>query len=338
MPAQLEYCCPLCKGDLTSSVDSYSCAACAKTYPIVWGIPDFRVFPDPYISIEDDHRKGLRVAEHYNDRDFKGLAEFYWSITPDTPDHLVKRYMRYDLAGVERGRAALDGIARAVPDLRAGAGCRAIELGCRTGGFLVALAERFEHAVGIDIAFRWLIVAKKRLEERGLSAQLVCCCAQYLPFREKQFDLVVAANVIEHSQQQQQIIDDAHRVLRPKGVFHAITVSRFSAAPEPHVRLWGVGWLPRKWMAAYVRLRRGVPYDNVRLVSYFELRCMVRRSPFARCRLRPPAFGEGEQEGFSPMLRRMIGLYNAMRNWPLVRQFLLLFGPLLELICLRGDA
>ena len=337
----LDYCCPWCKGALERSIgagpDGYSCSACRASYPIVWGIPDFRVFPDPYISIEDDHRKAIRIAAHYDERDYRGLAEFYWSITPDTPPDLAQRYMRYDMAGEERGRQMLDTVARqSGRDFNRDD--RILELGCRTGGFVVAAAERFGHVVGIDIAFRWLVVAKKRLEQQGHSGQLVCCCAQYLPFKAEQFDLVVAGNVIEHSTRQEQLFDESHRVLRPRGVFFAVTCNRLSLAGEPHVRVWGVGYLPRSWMKTYVRWRKGVEYEHVHLLSIFELMRMIRRSPFRRALIAPPAFGDREQEGLGEKEKRLIGIYNRVRNWPGVRQMLLLIGPLLELMSVRPNA
>ena len=110
----------------------------------------------------------------------------------------------------------------------------------------MAAAERAQKPVGIDIAFRWLIIARKRLEEAKLSAQLICCCAEFLPFRAETFSLVVAENLLEHTAQPQLCIEEAHRVLKPNGVFFASTWNRLALAPEPHVRLWGVGWLPRE--------------------------------------------------------------------------------------------
>jgi len=45
---------------------------------MLW-IPDFPVFADPYIGMEDDYRKGRR-AERAADSDFRTLVNYYWSI------------------------------------------------------------------------------------------------------------------------------------------------------------------------------------------------------------------------------------------------------------------
>ena len=333
----LDYVCPACKGELERREGAYSCEPCQATYPVLVGIPDFRVFDDPYIDLEDDRSKAQRIAEEFDRTDFAGLIDFYWSITSHNHPHLVRRYVRHALTAVERGRETLALLEGSIPLRVSGPDRRCLEIGCGTGGFVVASHEQFGHVVGIDIAFRWLVVAKKRLQAAGASAQLVCCCAEELPFEDARFDLVVAGDVLEHTRTQRELIEEAHRSLRTNGVFLAATPNRFSLTPEPHVRVWGVGLLPRIFARRYVKWRTGIPYDHIRLVSRFELRRIVRRTAFRTCEIRLPTFGEGEQEGLSPRERRLIRLYHRLKDWPLVHQFLLVFGPVLQLVCQRRD-
>jgi ubiquinone/menaquinone biosynthesis C-methylase UbiE/uncharacterized protein YbaR (Trm112 family) len=329
-----EYCCPRCKGPLSSLPDAYACATCNVRYPVVLGIPDFRVFPDPYIGIVEDHRKGARIAEQALEMDFRGLVEYYWSITPEEPTEMARRFTAQALAAAERGRHLLNGQARVKAQL-VRPGTRVLDIGTRTGGLLQAAAERGEEAVGIDIAFRWLIIARKRLEEAGLPAQLVCCCAEFLPFRENAFDLVLAENVLEHTARQQQCIEEAHRVLRPNGIFFATTWNRLAVAPEPHVRLWGVGWMPLGLAKRYVKLRKSVSYDHVRLLSVFQLRRLVRHTAFRRCAIVLPTFSLAELANVSAGHRLAVALYHRIKDWPLFRGLLRIFGPVLHLLCVR---
>ena len=329
-----EYCCPRCKGTLSPVPEAYLCGACNARYPIVLGIPDFRVFPDPYISIEEDHQKGARIAERAADSNFRALVEYYWSITPEEPPEMARRFTAQALAAAERGRHLLDAQAE-VRNRLARPGVRVLDLGTRTGGLLLAAAERCDKVVGIDIAFRWLIIARKRLEEAGLPAQFVCCCAEFLPFFEGAFDLVLAENVLEHTAQQQALIQEAHRVLKPAGVFFATTWNRLAFAPEPHVRLWGVGWLPSGLAKRYVKLRRGVSYDHVRLLSSSQLERMVGRTPFRRCAIDLPTFSPAELANVSAAQRRAVGLYHRIKDWPLFRGLLRILGPVLHLVCVR---
>ena len=329
-----EYCCPRCKGPLTSLTDSYRCPVCQAPYPIILGIPDFRVFPDPYIDIEADHRKGRRIAERARDSNFKELVEYYWSLTPDEPTEMARRFTVHALAAVERGRYLLDSHSVVKTKLQE-SDARVLDLGTRTGGLLTAVAERGRSAIGIDIAFRWLIIARKRLEEANLQAPLVCCCAEFLPFRNETFSLVLAENLLEHTARQRSFIEETHRVLKPGGVFFATTWNRLALAPEPHVRLWGVGWLPIGLAKRYVKFRKGVSYDHGRLLSAFQLARMVRRTSFRRCAIVLPTFSAAELANVSSTQRLAVGLYHRIKDWPFFRGLLRIFGPVLHLVCVR---
>ena len=69
----------------------------------------------------------------------------------------------------------------------------------------------------MDIAFRWLIVARKRLEEAGVSVPLVCACAEALPFRDGTFDTVVASLVFCSVPEPARGLAEVKRVLRAGG-------------------------------------------------------------------------------------------------------------------------
>lgn len=332
----IEYRCPRCKGPLQTLVAAYTCDYCSHRYPVLLGIPDFRVFPDPYIEYADDWEKAHRISDQYPRTDFRGLVEYYWSITPNTPRDLAQRFLRYVVTAVERGRRSLDTIRHDFPEVFLGPGHRFLEVGCGTGGFLVAASGQFANVVGVDIAFRWLVVAKKRLEEAGVSAQLVCCCAEHLPFPDSLFDVVIASDVLEHTPFQKELIQETHRALRPGGVFFASTPNRFSLSPEPHVRVRWVGWFPRFLMKTFVRLVRGISYEHIRLLSAGELKRLVRRSPFQKCQIRLPFFCREEQEGLSVRERRLIAVYNRIKDWPIVSSTLRRVGPVLQLVCRRA--
>lgn len=330
----LEYRCPRCKGSLAAGDAAYECRGCVARYPIVLGIPDFRLYPDPYISVEDDHRKGGRLHERYATSTFRELVEFYWSITPDTPPDMARRFTAHALGGVQRGRWILDELG---PDrvARGAAGGRALEAGCRTGGVLAAMAERFDHVVGIDIAFRWLIVARKALEESGRRAQLACCCAEHLPFEEGVFDFVLAENILEHAQAPAALVAETHRALASGGVLCATTWNRFSPAPEPHVRLFGVGYLPRGLQQRYVRRRRGVDYDHVRLLSALGLARIARAAGFRSASIRAAPLAPAQAALLPAVLRPSATVFQAVKDLPVLRTFLALVAPTLRLVAKR---
>ena len=331
----VNYCCPRCKRPVESSRDTYICEVCHERYPVVLGIPDFRVFPDPYITRAEDYEKAEQLSRKAAALDFNGLVKFYWSITPDTPTGMAERFSRQAFAAEARGRHLLASAFETKDGSDTQEVRDVLDLGCRTGGLTVAAAEKFERVVGIDIAFRWLIIARKRLDEAGRQAQLVCCCAQFLPFAENTFDLAAAENVLEHTALQQELIVESHRALRPRGIFIATTWNRLSVAPEPHVRLWGIGWMPRGIAKRYVTFRRKIPYDDVRLLSIFELRQMLRSAPFAFCDIGFPEISSAQLANASGLQRHLAAIYEKIRDWRFLRSILLLIAPVFLVKCVR---
>jgi len=99
-------CCPLCKGDLELGQELLFCAHCQRGYPIVLGIPDLRVYPDPYVTFEEDHFKGRQVQEQEAKLSFPELLQFYWENVskPPTPVELRNRFIRHVLTDEERVR------------------------------------------------------------------------------------------------------------------------------------------------------------------------------------------------------------------------------------------
>src|SRR5207253_3900557 len=127
------------------------------------------------------------------------------------------------------------------------------------------------------------------LQEAGLAVNLVCCCADYLPFSRGRFDTVTAVSLLEHAGDAPAILNECARVTKNGGRTFILTTNRFSIAPEPHVRVWGVGFLPRRWMPAYVKWRSGLAYEKKRLLSCFEIRRFFRKAGLPKLRFSLPA-------------------------------------------------
>ncbi|MEC4888429.1 MAG: methyltransferase domain-containing protein [Nitrospira sp.] len=333
----IQFCCPLCKGALSEEPASYGCPACARRYPIVLGIPDFRVFPDPYIEIEADHKKGAFLAERADRLDFLGLVRLYWQITPEVSPDRAERFIARTALLVEKGEACLKTIDSSVEPGRLGAGTRVLEVGCATGGFLVAAKRRYARVVGTDIAFRWLVVARKRLEECGAQVPVVCCCAEYLPFPDDSHDLVIAEGVLEHVRSQEETLHECRRVLSSAGVAFFATANRFAIAPEPHVHLWGVGFMPRAWADRYVQYFRGIPYGHIRVLSVMELRRLLRRCRLLNYRALLPSVSPEEVRQLSAVQRMQVAVFNAVKRVPGLRLVLYLIGPSFNIVVCADD-
>lgn len=298
------YVCPLCRQPVTHAGAAYHCQPCGRTYPIYAGIPDFRVFDPPYLSIADDVAEAQRLASRFDELDFAGMVRWKY-VASDLPADLLEKYTRFRLQNVARGRQRVhviqDALAAVGRPWPVGA---ALDLGCGTGGMVVALAAHNTPVAGADIFLTDLILARRLLADHGLAAELVCCCAEHLPFPNAAFSLINSNDTIEHVRGQQRMVEEALRVLAgAEGVLALDTPNRFALwTPEPHVNLRWVGFLPRAWQARYVWLRRRTHYKEIRLLSLAELDRLVGRAV-------------GADGGHAVLYRAPIDLTQAPRSW-----------------------
>jgi ubiquinone/menaquinone biosynthesis C-methylase UbiE/predicted RNA-binding Zn-ribbon protein involved in translation (DUF1610 family) len=332
--AALSFVCPACRTPVARVRDSgerYECAACGRGYPVVIGIPDFRLRPDPWIGLDADREKGIALEERTRDADLETTVRAYWSMTPGTPRDQAERFTRYVLAAERRAEQWL---ARAGDDASRGWW---LDVGCGTADLVVAAAHRGVRAVGIDIAFRWLVVARRRLQLAGLSTPLVCCNAEHLPFETGSFSRVVSLGTLEHCLDAGLVLSESARVLRPGGTLHLRTVNRFTLLPEPHVGVWGVGYVPRRWADAYVRWRSGQRYQHHRLLSPRELRRDLARAGFRRVRLGAAPLLDADREG-TGAVAAAAPVYELCRRAPGLGRILSWGAPLLEVSAFAPDA
>ena len=321
-------CCPICKRDLAGDADRYRCEACARDYPIVVGIADLRVYPDPHLSIAEDHEKGRHIEERAAEMSFAELLRFYWDRLAKAPPPapLRQRFIRHVLDDEERARRLPIGDATS----RA-----CLDVGCGAGALPAVLAERFGEVVAADIGFRWLVLARKRLREANAAAMLVCCCSDYLPFRDRSFDLVTAISLLEHTRDARATIADCARVCDDSARLFVVSTNRFSLAPEPHVRIWGLGFLPRRWMPRIVWWRRRLSYDKLHLLSLAEVRRLLDESGFSSLVFSLPEIREADLEGRSVTERFGARIFRALAGIAVVRSLLLRVAPLVQVLAAR---
>ncbi|MFH1559951.1 MAG: class I SAM-dependent methyltransferase [Chloroflexota bacterium] len=278
----MTYSCPSCHALVEPSQDGYLCRN-GHPFASYLGIPDFRVFDHPYVSRDEEMRRVNLLMEHYDSMSFEELVAFYLrdSERGHVPDELVRQYTRYRLVGSERGENDYGQFLQHLQTLNMNVtlASAALEVGCGTGGSVLALSRRFGEVVGVDAALEELVLARKRLEEQGVTtASLVCASAESLPFDESSFDFCNSICVIEHVGDQRATIQETYRVLKPNGFFFMRAPNRFTILPEGHVKVWGVGFLPRKFASRYVTWVKGIPYEGKRPLSYLELRGLIAES------------------------------------------------------------
>ena len=101
---------------------------------------------------------------------------------------------------------------------------KVLDVGCGAGLLANALAGRGHQVTGVDLSEKSLCTAKKYDETR--SVQYCCADATSLPFSNDSFDAVFAFDILEHVENPARLIEEASRVLKPKGLFFFHTFNR----------------------------------------------------------------------------------------------------------------
>jgi SAM-dependent methyltransferase len=326
------FACPRCRAELRTVAGDHECTGCNAHYPVVLGIPDFRVDADPWIGLEEDREKARRLVRETEGLGFEASVAAYWRMTPATPAPLAQRFTEHVVAGERRAGEWLDtvapaGTAAATGATQAGAW---LEIGCGTGDLLAVAAARGIPMVGIDVALRWLVIARKRRALAGGAQLLVCGNGEHLPFRDASFARVISIGTLEHCRDAGAVLAESARTLRAGGFAHVRTVNRFTLLPEPHVGVWGVGFVPRPWADAYVRWRSGQRYLHHHPLSKRELGRALRRAGFADVTVAPSALLPSELARAGRMLRRVAPSYDRARRAPALGNALAWVSPLMD--------
>lgn len=272
--------CPITKTRLHWQDDSTLCTEQGdRRYPVVLGIPDFRLFDPPYQSRAKEQQQAEQLAEAAERLDYNALIHYYEeTLCGQGLAERTQRQITHRLALRQRAPQRLYDMLEMAGVSRLPGDGLTLDLGCGSGEALAALHElRGMPVIGLDISLIELVFARQLLAEQGITATLVAGCGEALPFADQTFSFIYSPDVIEHVSDQRRYLQEGYRVLAANGTLLLNSPNRFSVVcPEPHVGIWGLGFLPRALMDPCCRLLGKGPYVGKRLVSLNELRQLVR--------------------------------------------------------------
>lgn len=328
--------CPRCGADVAPAGMRDADVTCDRGHVIacVAGILDCRG-EVPGFDVEADRLLAHDLAA-MGGATFEELLRRYWTAQPVVDEERVERFVQGDLIGSERAVEVVSQIEDEVPGLALG-DVTALEVGSGTAALGAALAVRAGYVVATDVSLAWLVLAKARVEGLGLTnVTLVAATADTIPFASETFDLVVAADVIEHVPDPAAMARSCYLALRGGGTFWLSTPNRLSLTPEPHVRLWGVGLLPRPLAVRFVRRFRGIDYGDIRTLSLLRLHRLLRSTGGVVCVQAPP-IAQAVRATYGRTARRLIDAYHLLRRLPATRHGLLIVTPLFHATVRKGD-
>lgn len=321
--------CPQCREPVWSSEDSYRCERCARVYPVLFGIPDFRLRSDRYLTLQQEIAKAARLAEAAANRSFEQLVDFYYAITDDVPPELASRYKASMLSAARH----MEPLARDVTiALAAKPDAVALDAGCGAGGMLIAMAGQGRRAVGVDIAMRWLVLCRKRLDELGLATPLICADLAHPPFLPETFDAVVAVDLVEHVPDVEQLLQSLGGLAKRSAFLWITAANGRTLGPHPSTRIWAIGWLPltlRKWVLLKLRGIDSLRYTH--LLSLAQLQRSAVRAGWVVSASRPRRIGFPDRQ-YPLFERALMLLYRQLSELPLLARLLLKIGPSFELV------
>ncbi len=326
------WCCPRCRGKLVQPADDHlRCTSCESRYEVVAGIPDLRVPGAVWIDCDQDREKARTLARETVNLPLEHLVRRVYAERPGWVPWRVELRTKQVVTGAGRMAGELTAWLDE-PTREPGF----LDLGCGGGMLLSAAAAAGRSGIGIDVSMIWLVVAQRMIAEHGGTPVLAAALAEALPLPDGAVSAVVSLDVIEHVADPVPYLREIDRVTVPGGAIALSTPNRYSLTAEPHIFVWGVGWVPRRWQKRYVKLVSGKSYDYNRLLSTHEARRLVRGHTRFSPAFLIPNVPTQEIERFPPWRAALARLYNRLSQVRWLRFAWLAVGPFFRIVGRKG--
>lgn len=152
-----------------------------------------------------------------------------------------------------------------------------LDVGCATGFFSDRFAEKAERVIGFDISEVNIRIANKLKKKENVDF-IVMDAANINHFNNDSFDIIFAANILEHLENLEAFLRDAKKILKPGGLFIAIigtkpklihpitsyiTDTVDKAYPDNHPQVHQTKYLSTKDMSCDLDIVSQKKYDGI---------------------------------------------------------------------------
>jgi len=179
------YACPACKQDLEPVRDGLSCRVCARTYPILAGIPDFILG-----NLEESRNRSLRVVGNWDSRPlFNFMASTYESCVYPAVCNLWGGWHS----------TSLKQLAHDVFDIVGSCDGIILDVACGPGTYGRRVASESRTVIGIDICMSMMRRGVHYVEKGHIpNMHFARAAVETLPFRARLFDAAICAGSLNH--------------------------------------------------------------------------------------------------------------------------------------------
>lgn len=145
-----------------------------------------------------------------------------------------------------------------------------LDLGCGMGEFATFLSRLGYNVVGVDMDKEQLKLAKILKEENKAKVEFVNADATRLPFKDREFDIIICFDVFEHIKDLQPICIEMRRVLKDDGVVFLRFPNKLKGY-EDHVGLPLLPLLPeRLFQFIFRKITKSRKYYQEDLYVYYR--------------------------------------------------------------------
>jgi len=171
---------------------------------------------------------------------------------------------------------------------------RALDLGCGAGTFTFPLAKDFEQAYGIDMTEPMLLALEKIAKKRGLkNVKGIMGDVTKMPFPDNHFDFIVGVGLMECVPDQDKVLSEIRRVLRPGGIASLRWLNRKG--------IWGFA----EKLLSLLHISFSGPFAK-NFTTPAEVKKRIRKSGL-------------KLKSFKGMIRLPVNIFPAQIGWPLTQ-------------------
>lgn len=222
-------------------------------------------------------------------------------------------------------------------------GERLLDVGCGNGAQTVRFLPFFKKVIGIDVVPEHIDAFQRILNEQSTNhGQALLYDGHRIPFPDASFDVVVSIETLEHVQDEQRILGEIRRVLKPEGTLIVSVPNKWwpfethgATLPIlPWHRVPFFSWLPRRLHTRFARARIYTKLQAMRMleradfsvdavryltapldrIPWRSARILLRRTLFSRVSTRIPFLAPSLFLRATPLVHQSSDQSAAVRN------------------------